>query len=1051
MKPINLRMKNIGPYLDEKIDFSELGNMFLIKGDTGSGKTFIFDAITFALYGELTGSRKNHEPDLKSRYAKEEDDAFVEFEFESNRKKYFVSRTVPFEYTNRNGKKTKKPVEVSFSEIKNGKNEDFFGKNTEINEKIKKIIGLEAKEFTQIILLPQGKFAEFLHKNSSERAESLKMLFPVDFYTQITEEISEKYKNANENQTVLQNQIQSLESEYDFLNAEVTIKNQEEEILKLKEDENKIQKNLREFASKKTDLAHNLEDAKEFEENKNQLEKLKLQEDEFKNLEEKIKNAENALNLKEFINSAENEKENKNLAEKNLEIAKNENLEAEKKFDDLNLKKDEMQNLSEKNKNDNGKLRVLNEKIEDAKDLPKLKERKNLLESQNQNANKTIDEIQNQIENEKENLNKIGKEIASATPRNDGFSTACKDESSTACKDEFSTPRKDEKNTKVACDDEKSEKSALEISNEINENLKNLRENQNNLKNEKESCKKRDEIIEEKLKSQKDLQENQAKLKNEEEKLERTKATIDELEKKQKEQELKNQAYSISLFLKENSACPVCGSKNHPLPAKKPEGLLDFSEQIKTHEGNLETLQNAISEFQNKISGLNQKIENCENQLLEIKTKRSETEIDEEINKNHLKIEEFEKNLTQIQKTSKNIEEYENQLNDKKNEKSQIEKEFSEIKAKCDVLEKSLGEDFEIVIQKRDDLKIELEKNVKIFEEWENSFKNAETQKEKSKIKFEECKKNAEFSAEKFDKAESKLLSEVEKSIFKTVEDAKSAFMENEKIEEARKIFNDYKSNLRSAENFVQNGKKKNLKTVIEIQNEIENCEKLEKEQNQKYQENKELLEVKNRENATYKDKFENLKKLKNQFETLENEIKPLKLLSLDLEGKNPQKLKFENWALSMYFEQVVNFASKRFFDISGGRFSFELKEEKADRNKLSGLDLKVFDSHSGKFLDPAELSGGETFEASISLALALTDVVQNSSGGVELDSLFIDEGFGTLDAETLEKAMSVLSELSETKMIGMISHVSEMEDFPDIKSCIKVNKTNQNSTIEIE
>lgn len=1031
MKPIILRMKNIGPYLDEKIDFSKLGNMFLIKGDTGSGKTFIFDAITFALYGELSGNRKNHEKNLKSRYATEDEDSFVEFEFESNGKKYFVERSVPFEYTNRNGKVSKKTMEVSFSEIKNEKKEDFFGKSSEINEKIKKIIGLEAKEFTQIILLPQGKFAEFLHKNSSERAESLKTLFPVDFYTQITEEISEKYKKASDNQNILQGQIQAIESEGDFSNAEVTIQNQEEEISRLKENEEKIQKKLTEFASKKTDLNHNLEDAKEFEENKKLLEKLKLQEDDFKNLEKKIQNAQKALCLKEFINSAENEKENKILAEKNLEIAKNENLEAEKKFEDLNQKKDEMKNLSEKNKNDDGELRVLNQKIEDAKDLPKLKERKNHLETQNHNAEKTIKEIQNQIEEEKENLNKIAGKIASTTPHNDAVGL-CNDENSTIF------------------DDKKSEKSEIEILNEINENLKSLRENQNNLKIEKDDCKKRDKLIEEKSNAQKDLQEFCSKLEIENEKFERTKATIDELEKKEKEQTLQNQAFSLSALLKENSACPVCGSKNHPFPAKKPEGLLNFSEQIRTHKGNLDTLQNAILLVQNSISALNQKIENYETQLLEIRTKKSEAEVDEEINKNQLKIDEFEKNQKQIQETSENIKKFENQLDDEKNKKSQIEKEFLEINAKCETLEKSLGEDFEIVIQKRDDLKVELKKNKKIFDEWENSFKNAETQKEKSKAKFEECKKNAEFSAEKCDKATENLLSEVEKSVFKTVEEAKSALMENEEIENATNRCNDFKSNLRSAEDFVQNGKKKNLKTVVEIQTELENCEKLEEEQNQKNQENKKLFDEKNRENATYKDKFENLKKLKNQFETLENEIKPLKLLSNDLEGKNPQKLKFENWALAMYFEQVVNFASERFFDISGGRFSFELKEEKADRNKLSGLDLKVFDSHSGKYSDPAELSGGETFEASISLALALTDVVQNSTGGIGLDSLFIDEGFGTLDAETLEKAMAVLSELSGSKMIGMISHVSEMEDFPDIKSCIKVNKTNQNSTVEI-
>ena len=96
-------------------------------------------------------------------------------------------------------------------------------------------------------------------------------------------------------------------------------------------------------------------------------------------------------------------------------------------------------------------------------------------------------------------------------------------------------------------------------------------------------------------------------------------------------------------------------------------------------------------------------------------------------------------------------------------------------------------------------------------------------------------------------------------------------------------------------------------------------------------------------------------------------------------------------------------------------------------------------------------MSGGETFEASISLALAITDVVQNNNGGgIQLDSLFIDEGFGTLDGETLEKAMAVLSELGETKMIGMISHVTEMENFSGISSSINVLKTSAGSHIEI-
>ena len=221
------------------------------------------------------------------------------------------------------------------------------------------------------------------------------------------------------------------------------------------------------------------------------------------------------------------------------------------------------------------------------------------------------------------------------------------------------------------------------------------------------------------------------------------------------------------------------------------------------------------------------------------------------------------------------------------------------------------------------------------------------------------------------------------------------------------------------------------------------------------YSENHKELESKRKFYTEYKNDYNKIQTALDNKLKLEEELKPLNALNEDLSGRNPQKLQFESWALGMYFEQVVEFASKRFSDISDGRFRFELKradDANFSGNGFRGLDLLVFDSHTCKTSDAAELSGGETFEASISLALAITDVVQNNNGGgIQLDSLFIDEGFGTLDPETLEKAMMVLSELGETKMIGMISHVSEMENFSGIRSAIKVNKSNTGSFIQIE
>lgn len=999
MKPVKLHMKNIGPYLDEKIDFSALDNMFLIKGDTGAGKTFIFDALTFALYGALRGNRKDHEKDLKSRYASDEDESFVEFEFEAGGKRYFVYRTVQFEYKNRNGKISSKPKEVYFAEICGGQRKEFFGKPSEIDSKIQSVIGLDVDEFAQIILLPQGKFAEFLHKNSKERAETLKTLFPVDFYTGLTDRIKEKSDEASFNLNLLESQIRSLENGRDFSGAEEKISKNEEEIKNLEKSEAEIQKKKEEIASKKSSLSHELKDAFEFEENCRSLEELKKQENEMNLLQEKIGKIEKAVLLKEFMREEKNASERKISAEKNLADSKTELDSKQKILAELEIKKNEMDELSKINKSGSENLAVLNKKIEDSSELPSLAETEKNLDSAKKENKIKIDSLLAKIDGEKSKF--------------EG-------------------------------------KSALEISSELNENLKNLRERKNLLENEIKDCEKRDELEKEKSGAETEKNQNQEKERLENEKLERTKSVCEELKKKKEEQDCKNAAFLASKYLKFGAPCPVCGSVEHPDPVSKPEGLLEYGEQIKTNEANIDSIKNLISFIKSKISALDQKIGTCDSELSKITAKRKTDDAKNDFDEISLQIKNLEANLKEVQETGKKLLEDEKLLENLRKNDSEIENELAKAKAKRETLEKSLGEPLSNVVQKRNLLKAELDKNLEIFEAWEKSYSEAKTALEKAKTKLEESLKNAGDARDKYSAAEKTLQSEVAKSVFETAGDAKSYLSEENELDSKRKTLSAYKSELKSKEDSVSNGKLKNLKSPSQIKSELEKNENDEKDADSKFHEIRGALDSKKNENLKLKDDFEKLEKMKAERGALEKETAPLSLLSADLSGKNPLKLKFETWALSMYFEQVVSFASKRFFDISGGRFSFELKDEKASGRAMSGLDLKVFDSHSGKYSDPAELSGGETFEASISLALALTDVVQNSSGGIQLDSLFIDEGFGTLDPETLEKAMSVLTELSETKMIGMISHVSEMEDFPDIKSVLKVNKTSRGSTVSV-
>jgi exonuclease SbcC len=146
--------------------------------------------------------------------------------------------------------------------------------------------------------------------------------------------------------------------------------------------------------------------------------------------------------------------------------------------------------------------------------------------------------------------------------------------------------------------------------------------------------------------------------------------------------------------------------------------------------------------------------------------------------------------------------------------------------------------------------------------------------------------------------------------------------------------------------------------------------------------------------------------------------------------GASGNRISFQRFVLGVLLEDVLIQASQRLLKMSNGRYQLLRKRDPSKGNKASGLDLEVEDSNTGKTRAVATLSGGESFMASLALALGLSDVVQAHTGGVRLDTLFIDEGFGSLDAEALDSAIKVLTDLQSTgRMIGIISHVSELKD----------------------
>ena len=1003
MKPLLIKLRNIGPFVNEQIDFSKLENMFLITGNTGAGKTFIFDAMTFALYGSVCGSRGEESNQLRSKYTdvKEDAEAFVEFSFESAGKIYRVNRTLSYKYVNKNNKEATKDSVVVFEQYNTEQKSfvSFDEQKSQIDARIQSIIGLKKDEFSKIILLPQGAFSSFLKENSKDKAETLKKIFPVDSYTSIMEDIREKAKNLKNELDAINNQITNLCQKCDFSEGDKFL---EELKVKKEEIENKQKNNSHELQTIVSDITKLNEEktqAKEKNEHSEKLNNLLSKKEFYEHIEEKIKKAEKSSVFGEFIRNVELCKKNYEKAKIDFEESK-ENLNfVSKKYDEIFQQENDFAVLKAETKKMQSEFSVLEEQLKNAKELAfyieKTQSEKQKLDNLQEELNKIDFEIT-------ENKNKVNSELAVETVI------------------EQITMEISNLKIKVKDDEQKLNdfKSLQKIIKEIDEKQSELRE----LNLSKDSL-----------------------LKN----IENNKKILDETLIAQKNYEMKNASYELAKDLQEGQECPVCGSLNHPKLACSISGL-SFSDKISTYEQNLKISQEKAIEIEGQISSAVTLISEKSIQKKELEAQSIEENICEIFENDKVSLEKKEEDIQFYKKIKENLDALEEKYKAKREAIMEQDKIYSSCLATQKEKENNSlkGLSLEELTKKHSVIQKELEDAELKINNWENACKNIASEKKACEVDNQTKSKYFADSSKNLDDANAVLSEKVSSSEFNNLEEVISCFVEENELVKIKNDLKEYSVSVVEHSAILE--KYKNIRMLSEIETDLQVA------QNKK---NEMMLEAQNLNNdfqkiiedyTNFESSFEQYKTLENQRKTTEQKRLPYEKLNNDLNGNNPKKLQFDSWVLGIYFEQVVTYASKRFYDISNGRYNFKIAnyENGGKGNSKKGLDLLVIDSFNGSERPTSTLSGGETFMASISLALALTDVVQNRNGGIQLDSLFIDEGFGTLDNETLDKALGVLNELQETKMVGIISHVDALQS--TIPSIIKVEKTQNGSHIKI-
>lgn len=924
MKPLKLTMSAFGSYAGKNvIDFTgQQQGIFLITGDTGAGKTTIFDAITYALYNQTSGGERNGNM-MRSQYAQPETETYVELEFLYRGQTYRVRRNPDYKITKtlKNGKIREQKVPHSV-ELTLPDGTVFPEKKNATDAKIIEILGLTADQFSQIVMIAQGDFLKLLYTKSDERKMIFSKLFRTDIYWKIQENLRRKSMEMDE----------------------------------------RIQENDRAFEQEKSRIIP-LPESEELP-----LDEL------VERLRERLKDALKEQNLRRA-----------NVEELNKKITKYEEI--NKLFRSLekirqNGKELEARQVESKERR---------QQIENALKADKVL----VAEQQNLRQQQTVEQ----------SVQAIAKMEETLTNNQEMFETL---------KTQLQEVEAEQK--REAADIQK-KMLALEQSFPSYEALQNARSEEQQAKKVWEDLgKTSEESFHKKEAGIAALKEQQ---KQQEQVVEQTKKNWEQTSLSASES-AKHYEHMYEAFLKEQAGilaenlsagcpCPVCGSTVHPDPAKLSDHAvteLEVEQAKKTRAAAEEKRDLAYAAFE---------AEKTEKQKLAQAVEKEETDfvLAQTIAKQQRK--EAEQNYVSLQKIAEQIRE------------KLVYPSLAEAKKQYAAMQKALEAAEQEIAKKR--------QKVSELAEAMNTLKG-------QKLAEEENQKTAKKLAVKTEKEYAKLL---EKSGFVSEETYHLAILperSRSKLEREEKEYESQCLRQQSEQKLLE--KQVSGKTYTDT---TELNEQLKAEKQALKEAEKTYMEL----HTAYENDrsvLQNCAIYLEKGKKLESEDQVIKSLSKTANGRlsGSAKIDFETYIQRQYFKQIIHEANKRLLTMSNHQFILKLKEEaNTGRKTNEGLDLSVYSLVTDSERDVKTLSGGESFLAALAMALGLSDIVERSAGAIHPDMMFIDEGFGSLDAQSRQQAIEVLGELAgDSRMVGIISHVTELKEQIDRK--LVVSRTDKGS-----
>lgn len=1028
-----LVMSAFGPYSgQETIDFTQFsGQVFLIGGDTGAGKTTIFDAICFALYGGGSGTLRKDGATLRNQDSGKKAKSFAELTFTSaDGKEYTVHRDTA---------ELKKPgASSSAASMDSVRLMDENGAvlvkgSRKVTDMVSQLTGFDRDAFLRVSVLPQGEFDKFLTADSRTRRDTLRRIFGTQLYESYAKVVQKWQKTTDD-------ELSSVNTAYGLLleryfpsdgetrcisSAEAYIP-QLEEMLKSSRagkqeaaaeceriSQELLQNNSLKSAAEKANSA-----ISEWEKALSGKNFLDEKQQEFSEKEALLKRRKLALEVKPALDKQENAAGKRTAAQERLNSAKVQEKQAQEALAAAQEKRDQSEALTAEREKNLGELPTLEAMLtkceEAAQALQRCQETKKLIE----NAQRELTKNTTAAELCEKDRKKLSDDISAAEI------LAAKSAGAQAAFNELSEK--------------------ISRAESLSAELDKLDQLQRKFDRAAAECKKSAESC------------DQAELAN----------------ARLHTRYYAAEAARIARKLKSGVPCPVCGSTEHPSPAEWTDDI-PTAEQLESAEETAEALRSEKSAAEKKlaeISGaLNSQRTNTSREfalimgadmpeksaveavIMRLESLRNETSEKQSALE---RCKSAEKSLPELRRRLKEQEQNQNSLADTKEnltaELSRLNSEYSALRAAADEKQSGLeGRTPEMLTAEISEKKAQIKRVTDIQNAAVKSLADAEKSAAAAATSVSELTAALSEHSAELAEADSALACELERSGFANPEELKKYIVTRESISALEHEIQTY------------------TEAVTEARTRLSECEKRLPESTTP-QPLEQFVEAEQRLSAEQKSKQEELAKFSTEISGLEHTLaeirkrfdesrsiasrqQTLRELNRVINGSGEERISFEAFIQMRMFRGVLEEANQRLSVMSGGRYRFALRTQNVRANAVEGLDIDIIDYNSGSEArrDVATLSGGERFLASFALAIGLSDFTLRQGAGRRSDMLFIDEGFSSLDSDTFSLAFEVIEKLrAQNRMVGIVTHVAEIQEyFKDRQIYVHKNKTGSTIT----